>query len=297
MSKESFSVIHCEGGIGKNILATAVISSLKSTDPERNIIVVTAWPQVWFNNPNVYQIYPIGQSANFYKNFIKDKDTKIFRIDPYHTEDYILNKKHLIDIWCDLVGAKNNGVGPKLFFSPLELQSIQNKILNGVTKPIFLLHTNGGGAGPHARPYSWYRDLPIQNAQEIVEYFKNDYHIYQLGYEGQVKLQGTNPLQLDTREVLATPLFCRKRLLIDSFSQHSAMAFGQKSVVCWVGNKPEVLGYDFHINIKPNVEPVFDTLHSSYLDDADIGGNPIQFPYDRLKIFDSNEIINNLINL
>jgi len=297
MSKESFSVIHCEGGIGKNILATAVISSLKSTDPERNIIVVTAWPQVWFNNPNVYQIYPIGQSANFYKNFVKEKDSKIFRIDPYHTEDYILNKKHLIDIWCDLVGAKNNGVGPKLFFSPLELQSIQNKILNGVTKPIFLLHTNGGGAGPHARPYSWYRDLPIQNAQEIVEYFKNDYHIYQLGYEGQVKLQGTNPLQLDTREVLATPLFCRKRLLIDSFSQHSAMAFGQKSVVCWVGNKPEVLGYDFHINIKPNVEPVFDTLHSSYLDDADIGGNPIQFPYDRLKIFDSNEIINNLINL
>ena len=139
--------------------------------------------------------------------------------------------------------------------------------------------------------------MPIQNAQEIVEYFKNDYHIYQLGYEGQVKLQGTNPLQLDTREVLATPLFCRKRLLIDSFSQHSAMAFGQKSVVCWVGNKPEVLGYDFHINIKPNVEPVFDTLHSSYLDDADIGGNPIQFPYDRLKIFDSNEIINNLINI
>ena len=257
--------------------------------------MVTAWPQVWFNNPNVYQIYPIGQAANFYKNFIKDKDTKIFRIDPYHTEDYILNKRHLIDIWCDLVGAQNNGVGPKLFFSPLELQSIQNKILTGVTKPIFLLHTNGGG--PHARPYSWYRDLPIQNAQEIVEYFKNDYHIYQLGYEGQVKLQGTNPLQLDTREVLATPLFCRKRLLIDSFSQHSAMAFGQKSVVCWVGNKPEVLGYDFHINIKPNVEPVFDTLHSSYLDDADIGGNPIQFPYDRLKIFDSNEIINNLINI
>jgi len=292
-----YSIFHIEGGIGKNILATAVVSSLKSTDPERSIIVVTAWPQVWFNNPNVYQIYPIGQAANFYKNFIKEKDTKVFRIDPYHTEDYILNKRHLIDIWCDLVGAQNNGVGPKLFFSPLELQGIQSKILNGVTKPIFLLHTNGGGAGPHARPYSWYRDLPIQNAQDVVEYFKNDFHIYQLGYEGQPKIPGTNPLKLDTREVLATPIFCRKRLLIDSFSQHAARAFGQKSVVCWIGNKPEVLGYDFHLNVKPNVEPIFDTLHSSYLDDADIGGNPIQFPYDRLKIFDSNEIINNLINL
>ena len=70
-----FSIFHCEGGIGKNILATAVISSLKSTDPERNIIVVTAWPSVFFNNPNVYQIYPIGQVSNFYKNFVKDKDT------------------------------------------------------------------------------------------------------------------------------------------------------------------------------------------------------------------------------
>jgi hypothetical protein len=292
-----YSILHIEGGIGKNILATAVISSLKSTDPERNIIVVTAWPSVFFNNPNVYQIYPIGQVSNFYKNFVKDKDTKIFRIDPYHTEDYILNKRHLIDIWCDLVGTKNDGIGPKLFFSPLELQNIRGKILNGVTKPIFLLHSNGGGGGPQSRPYSWYRDIPDQNARDVVVYFKNDYHIYQLGYEGQPKIEGTSNLKLETREILASPLFSRKRLLIDSFTQHAAVAFGQKSVVCWVGNKPEVLGYDFHTNVKPNVDPVFDTLHSSYLDDGDIGGNPIQFPYDRMKIFDSNEIINNLINL
>ena len=99
--------------------------------------------------------------------------------------DYILNKKHLIDIWCDLVGAKNNNEGPRLFFSPLELRSIRNKVLVGVTKPIFLLHTNGGGSGPNSRPYSWYRDLPMQNAQDVVEYFKNDFHIYQLGYLDQ----------------------------------------------------------------------------------------------------------------
>lgn len=292
-----YSTLHIEGGIGKNILATAVVSSLKSSDPEREIIVVSAWPQVWFNNPNVSQIFPFGQNANFYKNFIKDKDTKIFRIDPYHTEDYILNKKHLIDIWCDLVGVKNDNTGPKLYFSPLELEHIKPKILTGVTKPIFLLHTNGGGGGANSRPYSWYRDIPYQNAKDVVDYFKNDYHIYQLGYEGQQLIEGANKLKLDTREVLASVLFCKKRLLIDSFSQHAAAAFGQKSVVCWVGNNPGTLGYNLHTNIKPNVGPVYDTYHSSYLDDFNIGGDPIQFPYDRLKIFDSNEIINNLINL
>ena len=292
-----YSIFHIEGGIGKNILATAVIDSLKKTDPERKIILVSAWPQVWFNNPNIEQIFPMGQVANLYKNFIKDQDVKIFRVDPYHVEDYILNKKHLIEVWCDLVGAKYDGELPKLYFSPLELEGIRTKMLQGVTKPIFLLHTNGGGSGPKSRPYSWYRDIPVQNAIEVVNYFKNDYHIYQLGYQGQSLIPGCNKLTLETREILAAPLFSKKRLLIDSFSQHASVALGIKSVVCWVGNKPEILGYDSHINIKPVAKPVFDTYHSSYLDDFDISGNPVQFPYDKLKVFDSNEIINKLLTL
>ena len=185
--------------------------------------------------------------------------------------------------------------GPKLYFSPLELESIRNKMTQDVQKPIFLLHTNGGG--PNGRSYSWYRDIPVQNTIDVVNYFKNDFHIYQIGYKNQQLIEGCHRLNLETREILAAPIFSRKRLLIDSFSQHSARAFQKKSVVCWIGNKPEVLGYKMHDNIKPNIEPVYDTLHSSYLEDGDIGGNPIQFPYDRLKIFDSEEIINKLIQL
>jgi hypothetical protein len=294
---EKYSVFHIEGGMGKNILATAVVSSLKSSDPDRKIILISAWPQVWFNNPDVYQIYPFGQVANFYKNFIQDQDTKIFRIDPYHTEDYILNKKHLIQIWCDLCGVEWNGNPPRLYFSPLELEYIKLKITANVQKPIFLLHTSGGAGGKNSRPYSWYRDIPLSTAKEVVDYFKSDYHIYQIGYEGQNMIEGCNRLNLETREILAAPLFSRKRLFIDSFSQHASVALGVKSVVCWIGNKPSVLGYNSNINIKPNVDPVYDTYHSSYLDDFDIGGNPVQFPYDTLKIFDTNEIINKLLNL
>jgi hypothetical protein len=290
-----YSIFHVEGGIGKNILATAVVSSLKQSDPERNIIIVTAWPQVWFNNPNIYQIYPFGQVANFYKNFIYKKDVKIYRHEPYHCQDYILSNKHLVEIWCDLIGIKWDGTSPKLYFSPLELEYLKLKMYQNVTKPIFLLHTNGGGG--NSRPYSWYRDLPYQNSKDIVDYFRNDYHIYQIGYENQDLIEGCNRLALDTREILASVVFSDKRLLIDSFSQHASAALGLKSVVCWIGNKPNVLGYSSNINIKPNVEPVYDTYHSSYLEDFDIGGNPIQYPYDRLKIFDSGEIIKSILNL
>jgi len=281
--------MHIEGGIGKNILATSVVSSLKTAEPDRNIILVTAWPQVWFNNPDVFQIYPMGQVANFYKNYVKGQDIKIFRIEPYHTEDYILNKNHLIKIWCELCGVEWDGSVPKLVFSPLELEYLKIKMLSNVTKPVFLLQTNGGGQG--GRPYSWYRDLPALNALDVVEYYKNDYHIYHLGYEGQQLINGCHKLTLETREILAAVNFSQKRLLIDSFTQHASTAFGLPSVVCWIGNDPEVLGYNTNINLKPSVEPVLDTYHSSYLDDFDIGGNPVQFPYDKLKLFDSNEII------
>ena len=292
-----YSIFHIEGGIGKNILATSVISSLKTSDPERKIILVSAWPQVWFNNPDIEHVYPFGQVANFYKIYIKDKDVKIYRQDPYHTEDYILNKKHLINIWCDLINVKWNGSSPKLYFSPLELEFLKIKMTSNVTKPIFILHTNGGGGGANARPYSWYRDIPYQNAKDVVDYFKNDFHIYQIGYDGQSIIEGANKLTLDTREILGALNFSRKRLLIDSFSQHASVALGIKSVVCWIGNSSDVLGYNTNINIKPSIDPIYDTYHSSYLDDFDISGNPIQFPYDRLKIFDSTEIINKLISL
>ena len=72
-------------------------------------------------------------------------------------------------------------------------------MVNGLTKPIFLLHINGGG--PNGNGYSWYRDLPMQNAIDIVNYFKNDYHIYQIGYEKQPLIQGCNKLNLQTREI------------------------------------------------------------------------------------------------
>jgi len=289
-----YSIFHIEGGVGKNVLATAVVSSLKKSDPERKIIITTAWPAVWFSNPNVDQIFVLGQTANFYKNFIKDQDVKIYRQEPYNHENYILNKEHLILTWCKLCGVQWDQTGPQLYFSPLELEFIKLKYFANIKKPVMIIQSNGGGPGS-PRPYSWYRDLPFQTVQEVVNYFKNDYFIYQLGFENQLLAEGATRLTGDLREMLGVFPFSRKRLLIDSFGQHACVSFNLPSVVCWIGNNPDVLGYNLHKNIKPSVEPVLDTLHSSYMDDADIGGNPIQYPYNTLNIFDSTQIINEII--
>lgn len=285
-----YSIFHIEGGIGKNIIATSVVSSLKKTDPKRKIIIVTNYPPVWFNNPNIDQIYTIGQTPNFYKNFIAGKDVKIYRQEPFHTENYLLKKEHLILTWCRLCGVEWNGELPKLYFSPLELESIQFKFFGGISKPIMMIQSQGGD---NSGTYSWYRDLPNKTVQDVVDHFKKDYHIYQIGYNNQSLANGSSRLNGSLRDMLGVWKFSERRLLIDSFGQHACTAMGLKSVVCWIGNNPGILGYDLHTNIRFDKPPKYDTLHSSYLEDAEVG-NPHQYPFDTLDIFNTPDIIKEL---
>jgi hypothetical protein len=292
MEQEKYSIFHIEGGIGKNILATSVVSSLKKADPERNIIVVTAWCDVWFNNPNVYRVYPFNNIAHFHKSFVKDKDVKIYRHEPYFQEDYILKKEHLIKTWCELCGVKYDESMPQIYLNALEIEIAKLKL--DFSKPIMLLHTNGGADGAKI-PYSWFRDLPYLNGHEVVEYFKNDYNIYQIGRDNQNLLPNTKRLNAPLRELFCYFLFSKKRLLIDSFSQHLCAALNLPATVIWVGNNPSVLGYKMHDNIVCDEKMEFDTYHSSYLEDFDIQGNEIQFPFKTLKLFNSETIIKSLL--
>ena len=50
-----------------------------------------------------------------------------------------------------------------------------------------------------------------------------------------------------------------------------------------------------HKNIITNAQKVHDTYHSSYLEDFDIGGNDIQYPFSTLKLFNSEDIIKSLL--
>ncbi len=54
--KGPFAVFHIEGGMGKNIMATAVIRAFKKANPEYKIIVATAWDAPFFYNPDVFRV-------------------------------------------------------------------------------------------------------------------------------------------------------------------------------------------------------------------------------------------------
>jgi len=286
---DKFVILHSEGGHGKQVAATAVCRAIKKKYPDRKLIVTTAWDGPFFYNPDVWRFYNFGQMQYFFDDYIKE-DTIILRQEVYHSEDHILQRKHLVDSWLNMYGLKSDGVKPKIYLNPREVEIARDKIKPD-GRPIMLLQTHGGSPNAQYSKKSWFRDMPIEMAQKLVNYFSKSYRILHIRTPDQPALNGTELLTLPFRELYAVFPLSQRRLFIDSFAQHVATALDLQSTVVWIGNKPEVFGYEENINILPNVEHVRELNKFSYLDQFDISGQIQQFPYDTVNMLDINKII------
>lgn len=285
---DKFVIFHIEGGHGKVCMATAVIRAIKKKYPDRKLIVVSAWDGPLFYNPNIFRFYTFNNMQYFYDDYVK-ADTIILRHDVYHTEDYILQRKHLVKSWCDMYDLEFDGIYPDIILNDRELEIAKDKIKPD-GKPIMLLQTHGGSPNTQYSKKSWFRDMPIQIAQELVNHYSKQYRILHIKTPEQPVLNGVEPLTLPHRELYAVFPLSTKRVFIDSVSQHVAAGLGLESTVVWIGNKPEVFGYDKHINIKPNLDIVRDFNRFNYLDKYDISGQVQEFPYESVNMFNINDI-------
>lgn len=290
-----YSIFHLQGGIGKHIAATAVAKTIKNNYPDRKLIIVCAYPDIFINLSFVDRVFLLGNTSYFYQEYIQDKDSIIFHHEPYYTTNHIHKRKKLIENWCEMHQLKYNNETPEIKFNKLQWD-ISKKFWSR-KKPIMLIHTNGGVMTTDAKPYAWTRDMPTDLAQELVDYYKKDYHIYQVTKINSEKLDGaehifaTQTQALNLMELFSIILHSKKRILIDSCLQHAAAAMKRKSTVLWNGTSPSVFGYDIHDNICTDVPYDF-KLPGSYLFDFDFNGNEVEYPFtDTTKIFDINKII------
>ena len=295
MSINKYSIFHIQGGIGKHIAATAIAKTIKQNHPGRKLIVVCAYPDIFLNLSYVDKVFVIGNTQYFYQKYVQNKDSILFYHEPYFTTNHIHKRKKLIPNWCELYGLEYKGATPEIKFNKL-----QYDISKGVwkrDKPSMVIHTNGGLMATDAKPYAWTRDMPLDIAEELVEHYKKDYHIYQITKMGSPKIKGcehifaTPDRSLTLMELFSIVLHSKKRILIDSSIQHAAGALNKKSTVLWVGTSPKVFGYDIHDNICTEIDPDF-KLPGSYLFDFDFDGHEIEYPFiEDQKLFDINQII------
>jgi hypothetical protein len=285
-----YSVFHVEGGIGKNIVATNIIRNIKKSHPERELVVVSPYPEVFIHNPNVYRVYKTGTCPYFYEDFIKDKDTLVFKHEPYNSNEVITRKTNLTKAWCKSLGLEYDYNKPELYFNQIEEQNallLFQQYSNN--KPVIAVQINGGmGAVPRHINFNWFRDIPPQYVQPIINEYKDKFTFLQIKANNQIQLNDCVQLDLSLREIFLILSQCKTAISIDSMTQHCMAAFKKPSLVCWVGNSPLVYGYPLHTNIASNFKFLYDNVES-YLDPYPLQTQGHQCP--------KNYDINNLFNM
>lgn len=285
-------IFSIDGGLGKSIMGTAVLSAIKKQYPKSHIVVITAYPDVFIGNPNVNKVFTQEKANGIYKNYIMGKDCKVFIGEPYHTSDFITETGHLIKTWCNMFGVQYNGETPELFISKAERQYFEP--FYRLDKPIMVIQPNGGAFNQPLK-YSWTRDIPAETITEVINHFKKDYAIVHVKREDQLMYENTMAALDSFRSVAVLLSMSSKRLLIDSSVMHIAAALQLPSVVTWVGTNPTVFGYDIHTNIKANEPDVIINVDSYYYQKYGLFEDVSRCPYsDFNKIFNVEDIIKNL---
>lgn len=283
-------IFDIKGGLGKNILSTAVIEALKKQKKYVEVIVITSYPDVFLNNPNVKETIRHCDQIGIWKKHVYGENVEFMIQEPYETSAFLNDEKHLIEIWCDMYRIKYNGEMPKMYFSNAEL-NYYNSVYGVIKKPIFAIQTNGGLVSENAFNYNWSKDMPETIIANIINNYKKDYQIVHIKDKKQRVFKDTLEAIDSCRSIAYLLSVAKKRLLIDSFAQHLSIAMGVESVVLWVSTNPKVFGYGKNKNIKANkFTKDYNVHHNAYQKVLLI--EPIQtIPYENLdEIFNFNEI-------
>jgi len=293
MSK-TFSIFHIEGGLGKHIAATAVAEAIKKNHPDRELIVVCAYPEIFLNLEFIDRVYRVGMVPYFYRDFIDGKDSIIFKHEPYFTTDHIHKRLPLIENWCKLYGLDYGGETPSLVFNRRQQEFGYNKWNR--ESPIMVIHTNGGPLNEQPYPYSWCRDMPKELAQSIADsHSTSGYHVIQVCRN---EINALNNVEVITEpmgnmELLSLLSLSQKRVLIDSSLQHAAAALNLPSTVLWVGTSPNIFGYSIHSNVQADL-PETVKLPDSYLFDYNFNGMIHECPILDTPIFNYDIVIDTI---
>lgn len=294
---EKYVIFHIDGGCGKNIVGTSVVKSIKAAYPEHKLIVVSAYPEVFVHNPNIYRIFKFGNIPYFYDDYIDGKDSVILRMEPYHSGDLLYKKKSLSEIWCDVFNIPCVDKKPEIFLTERELIFVNNKLQKD--GPVLLIQSSGG-AENQGHPYSWSRDLPPMFTQELVNSLKDKFSkILHIRRENQPSIEGTIQITDNFRNLFCYIALSDKILGIDSFTQHTAAAFNKKATVGWISNSPVVFGHSIHDNIIASGAESFRHRIDSYLESDDwTGGRFHECPYDDIKnLFNKDRFIESILGL
>jgi hypothetical protein len=309
MNKLLFRV---NGGLGKNICATAVVKQIKQKYPDSILHVQASYPDIFVNMPEIEEVYPYPNPIpNFYKYH---KDFDIIETEPYVDLVYRQGKEHVINTWCRKLGLnqpeKLKGI---INLDESEIQFGKN-FLNSTkfNGPLIAFQYIGGtpfGTPENANDplrIKHTRDLQYSLAQEIVDKLvKHGFGFLQISLPTERRLnncfQLPDNLVMNPRYVFAILNQCKFGIFIDSFAQHSWVALNKKNaLVLWGGTNPTSLGYSENLNLfeKENCQNIFCNRPDTFMFDYQGNGNLWKCPNgQKCMQFNSEKVIQAFLSI
>jgi len=295
-------VLVVDGGIGKNIVSTVIIRNIAKKYPNKRLIVIAGYPDIFLNNPHIYRVFKFNNPLYFYEDYIKNSKSHVIKIEPYYHADYLYKKRHLADVWCEMAGVPCDNITPELYFLENEKKMAQLFIEKNKDKKIILLQCTGG-INPDentkekqiASKASMYRrNLSIKTGKIITKQLNaKGYKVFSVQLPNQPKIEGTEICNFPIRSIMGLLPYVKGVICIDSFLQHAAAAVGKKALVLWGGTHPTCLGYPSNINLTREVcDNPFCHRPNSYMFDIQPHGFMWDCPHgDKCMDYNPNRII------
>lgn len=242
-------VLYFGQSLGDNLLLTVLAAEIQKREKVR-IWIKSDHAQLFENNPHVSRIFPLDTFMS--RHVIELFGGKVIRTDytTYNpvTDQDAIPEKHITLKMADNVPIKGSvDIKPCIFLTDAEKQKgIYGK------KQIVIITSNTTARMPMLNK-EWFG----QRYQEIVNRFKNDYTIIQLGAVGDYTLQDVIDLRGKTNIRESAAILNQSALMISyvGFMMHLARAVDCPSVIIYGGReKPEQSGYTGFTNIYSPVE-------------------------------------------
>lgn len=287
-----------DGGLGKSVMATAVIAEIKK-QTNKSIGVVSTWPDVFINNPDIDLVLPYG--VPYIKQLTIKDSGRVLKFEPYHHTNYFSQDKHLVRCWLDGLGfdsdIEDQCLLPKIYWNIAEqinLSSIYNSLDLANTT---VVNTTGGPIDLNER-YCWARDMLPGFASAVMNHEINQGRkVLHIKRNTEPRVDNQNIFYIDklsTRGFLFMGLVDMKSYLIDSALLHTTAAqhyvdgelieTKNQSDVVWIGTSPNTFGYNKE-NMANHI--VLDNAHINQIDlVARLSNNDIEAPRGLGKSFE-----------
>lgn len=257
MQEADYLLLVVQGGVGRNIMTTAVVRNLKKAWPEKKIVVIATCPDVFLKNPYIDRVYNFGQPLFIYEDYFKKAKSVVLNVEPYQQYGYVYRTKHFVEANCEMLDIPCDSIFPEVYFSDSEMRMAE-LFVNKYDKELVLLQGEGGKLPDNAsekekiisQSAMYKRSLKPKIMQEVTdELIKRGYQVGTVYGQHQFLPSMAEKVQFPIRAVLATIPYAAYVIGIDSIINHGAACFKKQALILWGGTDPKTLGYDTNINL------------------------------------------------